>query len=111
AADSSVTDTTPPPVVIGQPEPDPSGYAELPRLWVSTAMPPTLRTVPVSTCGQLQPALDAARDGDRIALAAGLRCTGNWVLRGQHDVPVIVTTETALPAEGVRVTPATSAGF
>jgi hypothetical protein len=106
--DTGVTD---PPVVIGQPQPDPSGFAELPRLWVNTAMTPTLRSVQVVACADLQPALNQAQDGDRIELAEGLKCAGNWTLTGTHDVPVILTTNTALPPEGVRVTPSTAEKF
>lgn len=110
-APADSTDPDPPPVVIGVPQPEPDGNAELPRLWVNTAMTPTTRTVPVTSCGALQSALDNAEDGDRVALTAGLTCTGNWVLRGQHDPPVILTTATPLPDEGVRARPSTSGQY
>ena len=107
-ADTTVTDTGPPPVVIGSPEPDPSGYAELPRLWVNTEMTATSRTVAV-TCGTLQAAVDSARDGDRIELPAGAECPPrSFTIRGQNSQPVIITTAGFQIPAGERVRPSTA---
>lgn len=104
-------DTTPPDTTIGAvPQPDPSGYAELPRRWIDTRMPEAVRTLSVTSCGSLQATLDSAQAGDRIALSARLRCRGAFVARDKLGT-VILTTETQLPAEGTRVTPSTAANY
>lgn len=98
------TVVTPPPADY---TPESSAVAALPRQWIDTRMPVALRTVPV-TCSTLQSALNSAQDGDALALPAGSVCTGHYTYSGRHpaDKPVILTTATALPPEGTRMTPA-----
>lgn len=108
-----VDTTTPPPPpgnVGTTPQPEALGYAELPRVWLNPAPPPVVRTVNVTACSQLQPALTGAASGDRIQLAAGLRCLGNFVVRaGARDV-TLTTAGASLPA-GERARPSTAGGF
>jgi hypothetical protein len=54
---------------------------ELPRLYVNTTyVPPTGRTLAVSTGGDFQAALNAAQLGDVITLQAGATFTGPFTL-------------------------------
>ena len=83
---------------------------EPPRQRVDTAMPKrTGRTVEVSAGGDLQKALDAARPGDTLALAAGATFTGTLVLprkEGEGWVVIKSSAEDKLPPPGTRATPA-----
>ena len=78
---------------------------------VLIAASPTLAaTIEVPAGGNLQTALDAARPGDTIQLAAGATYTGNFVLP-LHGGTTYVTITTAdagglLPPAGTRITPA-----
>ncbi|HEX7123881.1 MAG TPA: hypothetical protein VF178_16000, partial [Gemmatimonadaceae bacterium] len=96
-SDTAIVVTPPPADYV----PEPSAIAELPREWIDTRMPATSRTVPV-TCNTLQSALNAAQDGDALALPAGAVCTGHYTYSGRHpaSAPVVLTTATALPPEG-----------
>jgi hypothetical protein len=112
------TTSQPPPVEAPPVTPpvDPSGNAgpgepELPRVFLDTresATPSTGRTLHVLAGGDLQAALDTAKLGDRILLAAGATFTGNFVLpattAGIADNWITVRTEGQLPAEGTRMT-------
>lgn len=87
---------------------------ELPRDSVDTSMPPvTGRTLAVGVNGNLQAALDAARPGDVVTLAAGATYTGNFVLPRKAASGWIIIrpaiSDGALPAEGQRMTPARAA--
>jgi hypothetical protein len=90
-----------------------SGAVELPRVTLDTRyMPPTGNTIVVPAGGSLQAALNAAARGDVIQLAAGATFTGNFVLPAKPGSGwITITTATALPPEGTRVTPATAASF
>jgi hypothetical protein len=95
-----------PPVVAGQ-EP------ELPRAFVDTThVPSTGRTIAVPPGGNLQAALDAARPGDVVTLAAGATYRGPFVLPNKPGSGWITvrtsTPDSRLPA-GIRVTPAHAA--
>ena len=81
---------------------------ELPREFLDTSMPSiTGATINVAEGGDLQGALDAARSGDLILLAAGATFTGNFALRAKTGTGwIVIRTDTNLPAEGVRMTPA-----
>jgi hypothetical protein len=68
-------------------------------------------TIHVPAGGNLQAALDAAQGGDVIMLAPGATYIGNFLLRAKAGVtaPIVLRTGTpdaALPAPGVRMTPA-----
>ena len=68
-----------------------------------------LTAVRVPDGGDLQAALDAAKPGDLILLAAGGRYTGNFILPATlESSPSFITIRTesdALPGEGERITP------
>jgi hypothetical protein len=74
----------------------------------------TGRTIKVAEGGNLQSALNNARRGDEIVLAAGATFTGNFVLRNKGgsvaDGWIILRSEgsTRLPAQGTRVSPGNS---
>jgi hypothetical protein len=68
-------------------------------------------TIQVPAGGDLQAALNAAQGGDTVMLAPGAVYQGNFVLPRKDGVtiPIVVRTatpNTALPGEGVRMTPA-----
>jgi len=90
------------------------GPAELPRATVASAMadtPAPGSIVSVAAGGDFQAALDKAYCGDTIELAAGATFFGRFVLpaRKCDDAHWIVirtsSSDTALPAEGQRLTP------
>lgn len=90
-----------------------SGSVELPRATVDTRyVPPTGNTIVVPAGGDLQAALNAAQRGDVIQLAAGATFTGNFVLPAKAGSGwVTITTATALPPAGTRVTPQSAASY
>jgi hypothetical protein len=106
-----------PPPPPDPPPPPPSGTfigpAELPRVFINTAMSATPaggRTINVPNGGDLQAALDSAIPGDTIVLAAGAVFTGNFVVRNARSGGIagawIHIKSAVLPsAEGVRSTP------
>ena len=86
------------------------GSAELPRVYLNTAMPTvTGRTINVSAGGDLQGALDAAQPGDQVVLAAGATFTGNFTLPAKAGMSagkwIVVRSGGSLPGEGTRVGP------
>jgi hypothetical protein len=90
------------------------GPAELPRIYIQTAMantPAPGAVTSVNAGGDLQSALDAANCGDTIQLQAGATFTGvfTFPLKNCDDNHwIIVRTngaDSALPAEGNRLTP------
>jgi hypothetical protein len=93
--------------------PIPLQPAELPRVFLNTAyVAPTGATLTVAVGGDLQQALNAAQSGDVILLAPGATYTGNFTLPAKGNAATIhLQTNTTLPAEGTRVTPATAANF
>lgn len=105
---SSSTPNTPPPS---------SGYdgpAELPRTYLQTAMsdtPAPGSTIPVSSGGNLQTALNSANCGDTISLQAGATFSGQFTLPAkacddQHWIIVRTSApDSSLPAEGTRMQP------
>lgn len=83
---------------------------ELPREFLDTRyVAPSGRTINVPAGGNLQAALNDARDGDEIVLAAGATYKGNFTLPRRSTSNGWVTIRTSalsqLPAEGVRVSP------
>jgi hypothetical protein len=83
---------------------------ELPRATVDAGPPSApLRRIEVGAGGDLQAALDAARDGDAILLASGATYEGTLVLRPRPGDGWVVVRTTAsddtLPAIGSRVSP------
>jgi hypothetical protein len=116
-----------PPVALPPPEPapepvspavpaPPAAAPELPRSYVSTAVPaPTGRTIAVPAGGNLQAALDAAQPGDVVALAAGATFVGNFTLRAKSGAGWVTVrtaaSDGALPPAGTRVTPAHAAAL
>jgi len=93
---------------------------ELPRAGVPDArfVAPTGRIIRVPFGGGVQEALDVAQPGDAVVLTSGSSHFGNFILPangggagGTCSTWTTLTTDVALPAEGVRVTPSTAAGF
>jgi hypothetical protein len=83
---------------------------ELPRATVDVTMPAQSgRTWQVPAGGDLQAALDGARPGDVVTLAAGAVYVGNFVLPAKTGAGwVVVRTDapdSALPARGERIGP------
>lgn len=75
------------------------------------AAPARAATIAVAAGGDLQAALDAAVPGDVITLEPGATYVGNFVLsdKGAGDQFIVVRSaaaDTALPPDGVRITPA-----
>lgn len=90
------------------------GPAELPRVYVQSAMadtPAPGNVITVNSGGSLQNALEAANCGDTILLQAGATFTGvyNFPAKGCDDNHWIVVRTSApdslLPPEGTRITP------
>jgi hypothetical protein len=90
------------------------GPAELPRVYVSSAMsdtPSPGKTWSVSAGGDLQQALNNAACGDTIALQAGATFTDRVEVPAKncddaHWITVRTSApDSALPAEGMRITP------
>lgn len=90
------------------------GPAELPRILIQSAMsntPAPGNTITVNAGGDLQSALNSANCGDTVALQAGATFTGAFTFPAKscddsHWVVVRTNTpDSALPAEGTRLTP------
>ncbi len=90
------------------------GPAELPRVYISTAMantPASGTTITVKSGGDFQSALNSANCGDTIQLQAGATFTGNFTFpaKGCDDNHWIIVrssaSDSALPPEGSRLTP------
>jgi hypothetical protein len=89
-----------------------SSAAELPRVYVETHYVTPTRTLCVPAGADLQQAINAAQPGDELVLAAGATYTGNFVLPAKSGSGwITIRSNTALPAEGTRVTPTTAASF
>ncbi|TMI89970.1 MAG: hypothetical protein E6H00_08065 [Bacillati bacterium ANGP1] len=83
---------------------------ELPRARVDTTyVPPSGRTIAVPAGGDVQAALNSARPGDVIALAAGAKFTGPFVLPNKPGAGWITlrtgAPDGALPPPGTRIDP------
>jgi hypothetical protein len=91
----------------------PTASPELPRVRLDTRfVAPTGRSLSVAAGGNLQAAIDSARRGDIIRLAAGATFTGNFVLPARSGSGwITIMSAGALPAEGTRVTPASAGAF
>lgn len=90
------------------------GPAELPRVYIQTAMsntPVPGSTIAVASGGDLQSALNSASCGDTITLQAGATYSGNFTFPAKScddNHWIIVRTsasDSVLPAEGTRLTP------
>jgi hypothetical protein len=90
------------------------GPAELPRIYIQTAMantPAPGTTIPVAAGGDLQSALNGANCGDTISLQAGATFSGTFTFPAKNcdaNHWIIVRTsadDSALPPEGTRLTP------
>ncbi len=89
------------------------GPAELPRVYMQTAMadtPAPGKTIVVSAGGDLQSAMDSASCGDTIQLQAGATYSGLYKVPAkscdaQHWIIVRTSAVSSLPPEGTRVTP------
>jgi hypothetical protein len=85
--------------------------ADLPRATVDLrAVPPTGKTIRVGARGNLQSALNRARPGDAVLLAAGATYEGNFTLPTRRCGAGWITVRSdtpddSLPAEGERITP------
>jgi len=87
---------------------------EAPRVFInSTYQVPTGAIRRVAAGANLQSVLNAAQCGDRILLASGATFTGNFTLPAKSCTNswIELSTETSLPPEGSRVTPATATGY
>jgi len=95
----------PPPTSVVMPE--------LPRTYLNTTYQRPAGTIRrVAVGGDFQGALNAAQCGDRILLAAGATYTGAYILPNKNcSTWIEISTETTLPAEGVRATPTTALGY
>jgi hypothetical protein len=90
----------------------PTSPAALPRVYLDTRYVAPARTVQVRAGADLQAAITSAQPGDELVLASGAVYTGNFVLPATSGSGwVTIRSNTALPAEGVRVTPASAARF
>ncbi|MGC2271563.1 MAG: putative Ig domain-containing protein [Candidatus Sulfotelmatobacter sp.] len=90
------------------------GPAELPRVYIQTAMsntPAPGSTIPVNSAEDLQAALNSANCGDTIQLQAAATFTGTFTFPARNCDDshwIIVRTsadDSTLPAEGARLTP------
>jgi Putative Ig domain len=90
------------------------GPAELPRVYLNTALsetPAPGAVTPVAAGADLQSVLNNANCGDTIALQAGATFTGAYYLRAkacdeQHWITIRTNTaDSNLPSEGTRMTP------
>jgi hypothetical protein len=91
-----------------------AGDPALPQTFLNTQYsPPRGRKLNVAAGGDLQAALDAARAGDTILVAAGAVFVGNFVLRPKSGTGAIhvrtSTPDASLPRPGTRVGPADAA--
>ena len=81
--------------------------AELPRAHVNTTIPAVSgRSISVPAGGDLQAAIDAAKPGDEILLAAGATYTGAFKLpnKGPGTGWITIRTNGLLPSVGTRIT-------
>src|SRR5688500_9688170 len=83
---------------------------ELPRVLLDYTMPVvTGRSIKVRARGDLQDALNDARRGDEIVLAAGATYVGNFVLPAKSgtsdDGWIVIRSDGQLPPMGTRVSP------
>jgi uncharacterized protein YjdB len=86
----------------------PSIAPALPRIVPSTTWPNISRTLTVNAGGNLQAALDSARRGDEIVIAAGATFVGNFQAKPKPGTGGIVVRTSALgslPPLGTRVRP------
>jgi ricin-type beta-trefoil lectin protein/Big-like domain-containing protein len=104
--------TTPPPTTQPPPAPAPPGVVPsipptLPLATVNTSWrAPTGRTLTVNAGGNLQAALDTARRGDEIVIAAGATFTGNFQAKPKAGTGIVLVRTSALsqlPPLGTRV--------
>lgn len=97
-------------VAVVEQAPPGTTQVELPREFLDTSMPTTTgSTINVPAGGDFQAALDAAQPGDQILLAAGAVFTGNFVLPAKGGTDwIVIRTDTDLPPEGTRMTPASA---
>jgi hypothetical protein len=77
----------------------------------AAALPASAATINVPAGGDLQAALNAAQAGDVITLQPGASYVGNFVLPNKGALSAFITirsasADSALPASGVRMTPA-----
>jgi hypothetical protein len=85
---------------------------ELPRVFLETTyLPPTGTTIKVSAGGDLQDAINRAKCGDAIRLAADATFLGNFVLPDKGECKDWISIrsdapDSNLPKPGVRITPA-----
>jgi len=103
-------------ITIAQSSPPPPTSVvmpELPRTYLNTTYQrPAGTTRRVAAGGDVQSALNAAQCGDRILLAAGATYIGAYILPNKNcSTWIEISTETSLPAEGVRATPSTVSGY
>lgn len=94
--------------------PVPSIAPTLPQAVPSTAWPAITRTLTVNAGGNLQAALDSAKRGDEIVIAAGATFTGNFLAKpkgGTGDILVRSSALAQLPPLGTRVDPAQHAQY
>jgi len=74
-----------------------------------SAVPATAATITVNAGGNLQAAIDAAKPGDTILIAAGAVFTGNYTLPAKGGSSYITirsaAPDSSLPAAGVRMDP------
>ena len=74
-----------------------SNVPELPRTWLDTTyVVPSGSTIQVPAGGNFQAALDAARSGDVIELAAGATFVGNFVLPNKTGSEWIIICSSAV---------------
>jgi len=91
-----------------------SGAPALPQVFLNTQLVTMKgRKTTVQAGGNLQAAIDAARPGDTILVAAGATFVGNFVLPAKSGTdPILIRTtasDSALPGPGVRVGPSNAA--
>jgi hypothetical protein len=102
-----------PPTTPTPPTPGTSTPAQLPMASVETAMPAAPAAggtvISVSATGDLQAAIDQAKPGDVIELAAGAVYTGHFILpnkgSGSEWIVIRPAAGVALPPAGTRMTP------
>ena len=114
AASHSVTASLSLNVDVPNPNGKFDGPAELPRVYVQSAMadtPANGKTWPVTTADGFQSALKSAACGDTISLAAGSTLAGSWTFPAktcddQHWIIIRTSApDASLPPEGTRLTP------
>ena len=93
---------------------DGGAVADAPPVAVDPCGASTGATVRVPAGGDLQAAIDAAKPGDTLLLAAGATFTGNFVLPDKGPDPRCITLrsdapDSALPAPGTRLGPSSAA--